>query len=253
MKIDEKKFIEYSKLEVFKKKLQNTYNLIEKTLENFKNPYVSYSTGKDSLVLLTLCKKVKNDIPIMFHDSGLELPESYEIINKLKSEGYNIDIVKSPISILDSFKKHNTFFVAGYESDKSFTLSMKNPIIEYQKETNKDLAIIGLRKQESKRREIMINKYGELFFCKSYDIYHFFPLSKWTTKDIFAFIFSNNLKEYLHPAYTKTNFSDIEKIRISWFCDPTTLTRGNILWLKYYYPELYNKLSIGFPEIKSYV
>ncbi len=252
-KIDFLKFREYSKLEKYKKKLYNTQKNIEKTLLEFSNPYVSYSTGKDSLTLLMLCKKIKEDISIMFHDSGLELPESYLIIQKLLQEGYKIDVVKSPIDILENFQKHNTFEIGGYDSDKAFNEAMKKPIIKYQEENKKDIAIIGIRALESKIRRMMIGKYGNLFFAKTWNIYHFFPLAYWTVFDIFAYITSNDLLDLLHPAYSKTNFDEIEKIRISWYCDPTVLTHGNITWLKYYYPELFNKLCKISPEIKNYI
>ncbi|MGL6100868.1 MAG: phosphoadenosine phosphosulfate reductase family protein [Fusobacteriaceae bacterium] len=55
--------------------------------------YVSYSGGKDSEVLVDICRKIYKDIKIVFINTGVELPGTVEQVNKRRKQGYNIDVV----------------------------------------------------------------------------------------------------------------------------------------------------------------
>ena len=154
--------------------------------------------------------------------------------------------------MLDIYKSKNAFYEAGYKNF-AFTEAMEKPIKKFQKDNNYDLSFIGLRKQESQARKFMLCKYGKYFFCKKYNINQAYPLSDWKTQDIFAYIFSNKLEKLLHPAYYKNKFKKSEKIRVSWYCDPTMFSSGHIRWLSFYYPELFNQLCIKFPEVRGFL
>jgi 3'-phosphoadenosine 5'-phosphosulfate sulfotransferase (PAPS reductase)/FAD synthetase len=238
----------------FKNKLKKTRSFIADVLSKHKKQYIAYSTGKDSLCLLFLCLEANPQIDVMFHDSGVELPESYQIIEQIQKDcNLNLYIVKSPENILEIYKNKDAFFKGGY-GDIAWTKAMMNPIKLWYQTNGNDLAFIGLRKEESKRRLFHISKSGQYFYCKRNEIHQAYPLANWSGKDVFAFIFSNKLDKYLHPAYYKDRLVDNpEKIRISWFCDPTMMTRGHFLWLKLYYPDVFNMLSNKFPELRSFI
>ena len=42
--------------------------------------YVAFSGGKDSLVVLDLARRVDPDVPVVFFDSGLDYPETYDYL-----------------------------------------------------------------------------------------------------------------------------------------------------------------------------
>jgi len=247
-------YISYSCTNNFKLKVKRTEERIQEILKKHNNAYVSYSTGKDSLCMLHLFLSYRNDIPVMFHDSGVELPESYKILEKIKHDfNLNVNVVGTGTDVLDIYKKKNVFFIGG-DKDFAWNEVMMNPIRAYAKRNNLDLAAIGLRKEESKKRKMMIIKNGQYHYCKRNSIYQFYPISEWMGRDVFSYIFCNKLDEYIHPAYFKNKFvKSSEDIRVSWFCDPTMITRGHFTWLKYYYGDIYRKLICEFPEIKSYV
>lgn len=246
-------YLDYAETHTFKNRINKSKDLIKKILAEHNNPYIACSSGKDSLTLLHIILSVKK-IDVMFHDSGVELPESYKCIIKLKKDfNLNICTVNSPVDVLKIYKEKDAF-ITGSSQDIAFTEAMSKPIKEWILKNNYNLSFIGLRKQESKRRQIMLCKNGYYHYCKSYKIHQCYPLADWKKEDIFAYLFKNNLGDYIHPAYYKDKFvDDPGDIRVSWFCDPAMATQGQFLWLKYYYKNIFDQLKKMFPEILSFV
>jgi len=245
-------YLLYAELDEFKGKIELVKSSIEKETRNTKGS-ISYSTGKDSLVMLDIALEANPNLDIMFHDSWYELPESYGII-KLAEKHHNktINVVKSPIDILDEYAKKKAFYDAGCKN-YAFEKAMMTPIRNFQQDNDYKIALIGIRKEESKRRENLIKHMGKLFYSKKNKIYQFYPICDLTGDDVFAYIYSRKLDKLLHPAYNKTRFTDDPaKIRISWFVDPTAATIGQFSWLKYYYKKQYNLMLSFHPEIKAY-
>lgn len=244
----------HAKSDQFRKTVEKTYVFLQKILHKHQRPYCSYSTGKDSLVMLALIHQLYPEICILFHDSGVELPESYETVKKAEAFfDCTIDVVKSPVDVLSIYKRKQAF-QEGANKDYAWTPAMMRPIKEWSQTHNKDVAFIGLRKQESRQRRLLLSSRGNYFYAKTKQIYEAFPLANWTAQDIFAYIFSQGLEELLHPAYSKTRFvKSPEDIRVSWYCDPVMIKKGYFVWLRYYYPILFHTLSRRFPEVKNYV
>ncbi|MCL2016624.1 MAG: phosphoadenosine phosphosulfate reductase family protein [Defluviitaleaceae bacterium] len=60
--------------------------IYEKHHEKLDSFHVAFSGGKDSLVLLDLVKKAlpKNSFTVVFADTGMEFPDTYDVINKVE-------------------------------------------------------------------------------------------------------------------------------------------------------------------------
>lgn len=69
--------------------------------------YVGFSGGKDSTVLLDLCRKIKPDIKAVFCNTGNEYPDIVRFVRELKNtEGYNIDIIYPELKPKEVFEKY---------------------------------------------------------------------------------------------------------------------------------------------------
>src|SRR5208337_2461449 len=55
---------------------------------------VSYSGGKDSLAMLLVVLKAIGPVPLLFADTGLEFPETYENV-KIVSEKYGLEVLRT--------------------------------------------------------------------------------------------------------------------------------------------------------------
>ncbi len=191
--------------------------------------YVSFSGGKDSTVLLDICRQLYPDIEAVFIDTGLEYPEirqfvksftnvtwikpqmmftevisryGYPVISKTVSHG--VDIARRnpngnvAINLFDSGKT-GPFALAKWEdlryvdflvSDKCCNVMKKAPAHDFQKRTGKK-PIIATMATESKNRETQWYKHG----CNSFDSKtpKSQPMSFWTEQDVLLYIKQNNL------------------------------------------------------------
>lgn len=57
--------------------------------------YVAFSGGKDSLIVLDLARRVEPDVPVVFFDSGLDYPETYDYLTEL-AHTWRLDLHRLP-------------------------------------------------------------------------------------------------------------------------------------------------------------
>ena len=69
--------------------------------------YVSFSGGKDSTVLLDICRKLYPNIKAVFIDTGLEYPEIREFVKNFE----NVDWVKPKMNFRQVIEKYGYPFV----------------------------------------------------------------------------------------------------------------------------------------------
>lgn len=85
---------------------------------------LSFSGGKDSSVLLELCKELGwlNKIHIVFSNTGMEFDAIYEFINQLKQEGINIEEVKPKTALPLIYLKYGIPIHSKYTSEMIYRL-----------------------------------------------------------------------------------------------------------------------------------
>lgn len=195
------------------------------------NCYISYSGGKDSLVLLTLVRELYPNCPAVFVDTGLEYPEVREFalntrgITVLKpevsfrrviiKEGYPVvskqvaqavrearlsDGVKYAYRLKQfegthpqvNFKRSAFLLNAPFKiSEKCCNHLKKNPLKKYTKET-KRYPFLGTLAEESSTRKLSWIQHG----CNSFETTtkRSQPLAFWTEQDILQFLYERNMK-----------------------------------------------------------
>ena len=190
----------------------STVKKIVKEYEKFKNKldifHVAFSGGKDSAVLLDLVKKAlpKGSFVVIFGDTGMEFPDTYEAVEKTKKQ---CELDGTPFYIARShFEPKDSWELFGPPSrvlrwccsvHKSTPQTLKMREI-----TGKDnyigMDFVGVRAHESLAR----SKYDyENFGKKQKGQYSFNPILEWTSAEIWLYIFLNHLS--INNAYKKGN------------------------------------------------
>ena len=170
--------------------------------------HVAFSGGKDSIVLLDLVKKAlpKDEFVVVFGDTQMEFPDTYEVVNKIeaqcKAKGIKFYRAKSDLGALESWRK---FAPPSRVLRWCCNVHKSTPqVIELRKVLGKPnyrgLAFVGVRAAESARR----NEYDfESRGMKQKGQYSANPILDWTSYEVWLYIYANNL--FINRTYKKGN------------------------------------------------
>lgn len=212
-------------------KIDHALYTIENALKYCNNnAYVSFSGGKDSVVLLYLAKIIKPDIKAVFFNTTNEFPEMYYFIKQ-----FNCKIIQPEMNLKKVIEKEGFPLVSKEQSqyirearttksdklrnlrlngrngtrqgmiskkwqylvNQKFNISekccdwlKKRPAKKFEKQ-NKLMPLIGINITESQLRKQLFLKTG----CNAFELKRpaSYPLSIWTIENIWEFIKQNNI------------------------------------------------------------
>lgn len=189
-----------------------TVKLIVKEYEKFKKRldlfHVAFSGGKDSAVLLDLVKKAlpKGSFVVIFGDTGMEFPDTYEAVVETKKQcerdGTPFYIARSHFNPEESWKIFGPparvlRWCCSVHKSTPQTLKMREIC---GKDNYTGMDFVGVRKEESLAR----SRYEfENFGKKQKGQYSFNPILEWTSAEIWIYIYSNGI--YVNRAYKEGN------------------------------------------------
>ncbi len=187
------------------KKIYNTYVEYKNRIDIF---YVAFSGGKDSAVVLDLVQRSlpHNEFMVLFGDTGMEFPDTYEIIRKTEAYCLENDIrfleAKSPLSTNDSW---NMFGPPAVTNRWCCSVHKTSPQVRLlqrltQKQGFSGMAFTGVRADESITR----SEYDDVNFGEKHrGQYSCHPIIEWNSAELFLYIYYKQL--FLNEAYLKGN------------------------------------------------
>ena len=187
------------------KKILAIYTKYKNKLDCF---HVAFSGGKDSCVLLDLVKKAlpKGSFVVVFGDTGMEFPDTYEVIRKTEQECFKDKIpfyvAKSHLNPKESWElfgppSRALRWCCSVHKSAPQTLKLREV-------TGKDdfigLDFVGVRAQESVARSTY--KY-ENYGAKQKGQFSHNSILEWTSAEIWLYIYANDV--LINEAYKKGN------------------------------------------------
>ena len=200
-------YIWHSRHEDYKQRIRQARRIIKKCYNNYENPYIAYSGGKDSIVLSHMVLSMYPDANVWHWDYGDDLmPRKYE-----KEVLVNIHDMGCKHLIVNKRKGKGENTSSGY---KQFF----GTIAENKDKYGWDIGLIGIRQQESCNRRQTYTDYFMNDCC--------YPLLKLTVDDIWAYIIKNKLN-YPSSYDLMGDYEVWDKIRFVTFNDPEFDTLEN--------------------------
>lgn len=245
-------YTRHSQTDGYKRKVEKTVEILNEFFDLKIKSYGSISGGKDSTCIMDLLYKLDNNFQFVTEKDDMDFPEEIPYINSFIPKGYKIDIITPPIKLWDVINEYN-FCEDIHSKGTNFSDQFFYGLLKkYQKDNEYKAVVLGLRAEESKGRLMNFKKNGHIYYNKTWHQIVCQPIAHWLAKDVFAYLFSENLP--ILPVYFMSKFVESpENIRKSWILPSAQTNEGQAIWLKYYYPELFQKLCKKMPKLRSYV
>lgn len=227
--IGEKEARLHAKMSRYKRMKDLANRIITEALEQCEAPFVSCSFGKDSGAMLHLVMQHLPNINVRF----IRWPETDmidnfpEVISQWKAMGANV-------VILDLWRPTLDHKVAG-------RWEMLNRM------GHADGYFIGLRKDESVNRRIILSKQGRIHRLKN-GMLRICPLAEWNTLDVAAYTVEHNLP--MLSAYQKRGFEERTASRIP--RDAYSIRENALRQIRNDDPAAWQKLQELYPEVTQW-
>jgi 3'-phosphoadenosine 5'-phosphosulfate sulfotransferase (PAPS reductase)/FAD synthetase len=219
--------------------VNDAHAVVVNALTRFGEPAaVGVSGGKDSVAMCHIVAQHCRPT-IIWNDSGLELPDSEQIVNELATQlGLQVIVARGVDAL--ARKMEIGAEAARAQTTKTDSLCIIGPVRKALTDIAAKVEFVGLRKAESKRRRAVISKYGPMYDSKRWGCGIAWPMRHWQAADIFAYIDAHRLP--LHPAYTRTQWQERDSIRVSWAWDSNRENQGDIEYLRRFYPQIFSRI-----------
>jgi tRNA(Ile)-lysidine synthase TilS/MesJ len=209
-------------------KVDRALRTIEAWRAETMRPVVSVSGGKDSTLLLQLCRRIDPAIPALQARGPVPYRDGPAHLEALEQAA------------------GGTWHVLRYDYDVSGVLAgdvrypaglKQRELIATMRALGVDGVAYGLRADESRGRQWNVKMRGERYRAHG-GLQVCTPLAHWTAEEVIGYLVATDVLP-LHPVYQRTYMQpDVNYLRDStWLPNQTSDALGRRSWLAYHYPE----------------
>lgn len=218
--------------------------LLEAWLSRCRQPYVSYSGGKDSTVLLALVHDIDSRVPAVYiADEEGTRPDVEDMLSWWR-EVRGADVRRLVWgSFFDAYRRY------GIEAPAIDRLYSERVMAQVTA-LGYDGAARGLRAQESADRRRHARGNGPLYERAPGGFWDCEPLQEWEVDDIWAEIAYRGLPYC--AVYDLDDGEPRHTRRVGTLWGTSAMQLGRIVRLKRFYPEHYQRFANAIPEIRRY-
>ena len=232
----------YAKMPEHRYRVAQSERIVREMLERVQAPYVAYSAGKDSEVVLDLVRRQMPFTPALYGDDAWCLPET------------DAQLVRTPnLRRVAMRVEHAEWFTAHEDAPPEDAEWLGDAHPAWAAELGYDGCFLGLRTDENARRRLLLRQRGATFYSERRKLWICCPLAHWSVRDVWAYILSRDI------AYN-TAYDVLERIgvplaqqRIGPLANERVLGRGQLAILKRGWSDLFNRFAERYPEARLYV
>lgn len=239
-----------AKLDLYHRRLERARSRVAEVLAIARRPYVSFSGGKDSEVVLHLAAQEKPGITAFFFDSGAEYPDTYALMDHVaRSWPVRLLVRKPRRGILDIYRALGVGHSPATETYRAGMMKrelIEEPAAAAATETEADAYLLGLRAEESAGRAANLRRSGHLLRLAS-GLLRSCPIWDWSAADVWAYLVTSG--EPWNGAYDRTALRPREEIRVASWAGGTGARYGRFAWLRREYPDIYRRFAAEFAPV----
>ncbi len=240
----------------YRRRVERARATVREMYSRCPHAYVSWSAGKDSTAMTHLVAQVIPDVRAFSIKDDCDYPGERKYVTELaRAWGVQLDIVAPSFSLQQWLKDHDAEFGEDLHSRgvEFSDLAFYSLLEEYRTANGSPGTYIGLRKAESENRErnrafngLIYKRRGVEVICQ--------PICDWSDVDLFAYLFDNGIEPF-HVYRCVRMAESPALVRKSWWLPPGNTSwaeNTHCVWLKTYYPSLFNKLRDIMPSVTRF-
>lgn len=237
--------------------------------------YVSWSGGKDSTVVVDLARQVDPHVPVVFFDSGLQFPETYQYLeDRARQWRLNYHVIAAEPDLL-------TVLIAlgGFDHDapdrrlggvELADLMIKGPAAQAHR-LHGPGALWGVRAEESSGRRALYRQQLAARSARHPDLGRgaaraslggvieradgtvtYGPIWDWQRAQVFGYLAARSIEPNpLYEKFARLGMPDAQ-IRVDSIIDASKLSNGHVAWLQKGWPDLFDRLAFALPRLREY-
>ncbi|MDR2756724.1 MAG: phosphoadenosine phosphosulfate reductase family protein [Planctomycetaceae bacterium] len=186
----------------------DTLKRIKEMFDQYANniPYIAFSGGKDSVVLLDLCHRVLPlNVPVVFSDTNMELPDTYKVWDEIQKRYPERKFIKAQAdkSAIENWRLFGPpsrvlRWCCSVHKSTPAILVLRNSLMSNFNSVSKFLCFVGIRSDESARR----SEYEDIGDGKkNNNQVQAMPILEWSAHELWLYIFQKKL--IINKAYRK--------------------------------------------------
>lgn len=225
----------------FRSKLTEAVAVVSLALHQSRQSYIAFSGGKDSVALAGLVHATDPDIPLVWSDDELEMPEHIEYMRMLEG------VAQGQLVITLGWATHAGWFRPWadrpfWREPSKHAVHIHKPVDDWMAAQGFDLTFTGLRMDEHRKRRDWLASQGPIYTVKSGCGRRCCPLWDWTADDVWALIVGWGLA--YSPVYDR--YEEIGIPRVAQRVGPLPLEpRGH---LEQGWPDLLARLEARYGQ-----
>ena len=233
-----KRFLLHARKPQYQRRIDKALETIEDFLSHAHNPYIAVSGGKDSSVLLALCRQVRPNLDAVHLDTHCAYPETLALFETYENLKF--------IDVGDRFE----MLEKGGMEYKEKQGKLRNFDANWTREAGYDGYFYGLRAEESSKRRKHLGMRGT-FFQKKDGLWVCQSISHFSYDDVWAYICKENLP--YNTLYDLMWDRPEHQQRVAGYSLVKEANNGTIAFLKMTHPELFNHIVSKTNEFREYV
>lgn len=182
---------------------RRTKELYDEGISRCDIAYIAFSGGKDSVVLLDICNRVLPlSVPVVFSDTDMELPDTYEVVDAVKSLYLEREFIaaRAETPALENWKifgppSRTIRWCCSVHKSTPALMALKRRL---HKAAIRAMAFVGVRGDESHSRSFYEDASDGV---KNASQLNRMPILDWGAHELWLYIFANRL--VVNAAYKK--------------------------------------------------
>ena len=177
-------------------KIDEATKIISDALSKSINPRISFSGGKDSLVVRYLVTQQKPETQLVWINTGNEYLETIHFCRSFP----NLIELTPEKTFWQCWDEYGAPNKRGKQHGSACCRWLKEkPFVKYYTENKVDLVFTGLTAAESRQRKLTLSRIGHYYYHKAQKGFTCHPIYNWSEDDVWTFIHFKGLK--YNPIY----------------------------------------------------